>query len=274
MSQSLLHRDFGAPDVTNLVTVIQKQIIIVLPCFNEEKNLTPLVNRIYQTIPNNFGCRVIAVDDGSSDGTAAIIQDLSTTFRGIFLIKHSTNKGLSKALQTGVKSAIASAKPDDLVVIMDADNTHDPALIQQMADRLSEGFDVVIASRYVKEGSQSDLPPLRIALSRILNVMIYALARLPVNDATSGFRGYRASLLSAVLDTSGERSLESRGFEVSLEILTRSYWCGGRLCEIPLQLEYGRKIGASKMHLLPTIRGYIRLFSQINRWRTTVNAKL
>lgn len=242
------------------------QLFIVLPCFNEERNLVLLVNRIYSSVSSNCSCVVIAVDDGSNDRTSATILNLAKTFPQLSLIRHRHNQGIGPTIKTGVLFALRRAARDDPIVIMDADNTHDPSMVMEMVTCLGNTCDVIVASRYIKGGSQLGLSSQRVILSKILNIAIRLLIRLPVHDATSGYRAYRASVLGKVFGKNKRHPFESAGFEASLEILAKAYWSGARLCEIPFRLEYGRKMGDSKMHLLPTMRGYLRLFFELTTW--------
>jgi dolichol-phosphate mannosyltransferase len=103
-------------------------------------------------------------------------------------------------------------------------------------------------------------------LSRAVNSLIKVVTGIPIKDATSGFRCYRASALKKTTKTF-DKLIQSKGFEVSFEILFKTYWCASRIKEVPNTLDYGRKIGKSKVKLVATIWRYILLLSKLLAWR-------
>ncbi len=125
-------------------------IIVVLPAYNEEAALGPLLTNLDATFAEaDLDYRVVVVNDGSADGTATVVEAFAQHMP-VQLVNHPVNRGLSEALKTGFLTALDLAGPRDAVVTMDADNTHAPGLILRMVRLISEGHDVVIASRYVE----------------------------------------------------------------------------------------------------------------------------
>jgi dolichol-phosphate mannosyltransferase len=240
-----------------------------LPCFNEERNLQSLVSKIDHALNRNILYQIIAVNDGSEDYTVNILRTLSKEYP-IEVIGHERNMGLATALRTGLYAAIKHASDDDLIVTMDADNTHEPTTIVDMAREMEEGADIAVGSRYEKGGKQLNVPPYRILLSKTCNFIIGKIAWMPVKDATSGFRCYRASALKKPITILGDKFIQSRGFGVSLEILVKTYLCASVVKEIPTTLHYGRKLGDSKMNVFHTITEYLRLFRELRKWRKTL----
>lgn len=238
--------------------------IITLPCYNERGNLEQLVPSIDKALDGLMPYKIIAVDDGSTDGTEKILLKLSQQYP-LKLLEHRTNKGLASALETGLNEAVQSASDDDLIITMDADNTHDPRYIPILV-RASKKADMVISSRYVKGGKQCGVPLLRLILSRTINKLIKVVSGIPVDDATSGFRCYRVSLLRKARKAFG-KLIRSKGFDVSFEILLKTYLCNLRIAEVPNTLDYGRKIGKSKVNIVTTICRYILFLSKILVWR-------
>jgi len=230
---------------------------IVLPCFNEEKNIKPLVHSIDEVLRSQIRYKIIAVNDGSCDRTRVILKDLSADYP-VELLEHSINLGLGAALRTGLLAAVEEALDDDFVVTMDSDSTHNPEHVLEMLVEAGNA-DVVVGSRYVKGGTQLNVPLHRVILSRTINFLIRKLLQLPLNDTTSGFRCFRADLLKRLCETFRNSIIESNGFVASLELLLKAVHFGGVIAEVPISLDYGRKGGASKMHLFSTIVSYLIL---------------
>jgi len=238
--------------------VTRGAVRIVLPAYNEAAALPLLLASIAQ-LPPGPAWSVIVVDDGSSDGTAAAARSFD---RGLALdaLVHPHNLGLAAAMRTGLEAACRRAASSDVIVTMDADNTHRPEQIPAMLAALEAGADVVIASRYVRGASQAGVPPHRAALSAGIGWLLRARFGLPgVRDYSCGFRAYRAGLLQQALAVEGPRLIESQGFVVMTELLVKLAPLRPRIVEIPLDLRYDRKVGPSKMPTGRTITGYLRL---------------
>jgi dolichol-phosphate mannosyltransferase len=236
---------------------------IVLPCFNEEKNIKPLIYSIDQTLKPQVLYRIIAVDDGSRDRTGEVLKDLSADY-SVEILEHKVNMGLGVALKTGLLAAAEEVLDDDFVVTMDSDNTHDPKHVLEMLAAAGDAS-VVVGSRYVPGGRQLNVPAHRVLMSKAVNLLVRKLFHLPVKDATSGFRCFRGDLLKRLRDTFGDRIVESDGFAASLELLLKAVNSGGIVAEVPIFLDYGKKGGASKMHLFSTIFRYVVLLLRHGR---------
>lgn len=231
---------------------------VVLPAFNEEGSLPALLARLERTARTE---RLVAwvIDDGSADRTAEIA---TTGVPGldVRLVSHPQNLGLGQAVQSGIRAVLAAADPDDFVVVMDADDTHDPAMIRTLHDGLDAGADVVICSRFVDGGDDSTAPPFRRMLSRGAAVTFRTALRVEgVHDFTSGFRAYRVSVLARAAKHWGERLIEEQGFACMVELLLKLRHCNPVIAEVPLVLQYDRKQGASKLRLKRTIGQYVTL---------------
>ncbi|RLI22026.1 hypothetical protein DRO45_01505 [Candidatus Bathyarchaeota archaeon] len=235
--------------------------LIILPCFNEEKNLKPLIYSIDNVLKPQIPYKIIAVNDGSRDRTSEILKDLSVDYP-IEVLEHRVNMGLGAALRTGLLAAAEEALDTDLVITMDSDNTHNPKHVLDMVIA-SKHADVVVGSRYVKGGAQINVPLHRAVLSKMGNLFIGKLFQLPVKDATSGFRCFRARLLKRLRKTFGNDVVRSNGFEVSLELLLKTLHLGALIAEVPILLDYKRKKGASKMRLFSTIISYLALLFRL-----------
>jgi dolichol-phosphate mannosyltransferase len=231
---------------------------VVLPAYNEEGSLPSLLARLAQTARTE---RIVAwvIDDGSADRTAEIAA-AGEPGLDVRLVSHPQNLGLGQAVQSGIRAVLAAADPDDFVVVMDADDTHDPAMIAEMHRGLDAGSDVVICSRFVEGGDDSTVPPFRRLLSRGAAVTFRrALQVEGVHDFTSGFRAYRVSILARAAKHWGERLIEEQGFACMVELLLKLRHCDPVISEVPLVLQYDRKQGESKLRLKRTMGQYVKL---------------
>lgn len=241
---------------------------IVLPCFDEEKNVKPLVYSIDHILKGKVSYRIIAVNDGSHDRTGDVLKNLSAEYP-IRIVEHYVNMGLGAALRTGLLAATEEVFDDDVVFTMDSDNTHDPKHILDMLVAARKA-DIVVGSRYVEGGGQMNVPPHRVILSKIINTVVGKLFKMPVKDTTSGFRCFRAILLKRLNSTLEGNIINSNGFESSLELLFKAVHSGGFVTEVPIRLDYGKKGGNSKMRIFSTIINYLKLLFNFKRLVNTV----
>ena len=243
-------------------------LIIVLPAYNEATSLPVLLDRIaafgrsYAAEPYH----VLVVNDGSSDRTPDIAADYATRMP-LTLVNHDINRGLGAAMRTGLTAAAERAGDADAIVTMDADNTHDPALIAALRAQLNRGYDVVIASRYQKGGAEIGLSLPRHIFSKGASTLLRVFFPIPgARDYTCGYRIYSGALLHRAMAAYGQRLVEEQGFTCMAEILIKMARLGARVSECPLVLRYDLKAGASKMNVPRTIRRYFVLIA--HNWRT------
>lgn len=240
--------------------------LVILPCYDEGENIKPLIPQIDEILHDAIPYEIIAVNDGSRDNTSELLKELSNEYP-IIIREHGTNKGLSEALSTGLETALRNSSDEDLIITMDSDNTHDPKYILDMLASAKDGADIVIGSRYVPSGKQLNVPAYRVFLSKSINLLVGKVSGIPARDLTSGYRCFRAITLRKAKTSFGSRFIESKGFEVSLELLAKTFMHSSRLKEIPMTLDYKKKKGKSKMKLMPTIERYINLLMQLKKWK-------
>jgi dolichol-phosphate mannosyltransferase len=232
------------------------KVILALPAYNEADNLVPLVNRACEVFEEaNLEYHILVVNDGSTDRTGEVLEQLERTGR-VQVVTHPQNMGLGAAIKTGINVALQnSTSADDIVVNMDADDTHDPAYIPTMAERIwGDGYDVVIASRYQAGSEEVGVPFFRRLLSRGARLVFQMFLKLPeVRDYTCGYRAYRASLLCAAVERFGDGLITRQGFACTDELLVRLSSLSKKMTEIPFVLRYDKKRGSSKLPLVKTI---------------------
>lgn len=237
-------------------------LIALLPAYNEELALPPLLDSFVVLRDSQLpDLRVIVVDDGSADQTAAIVRRYHEQHPWIALVPHPRNMGLSQAIQTGFEAALRDAAPGDVIVTLDADNTQPPETIPSMLARLDRGVDVVVASRFRRGAQVHGVPPLRRLFSRGMSILFQiAFPVRGVRDYSCGFRAYRAATLHTAYAIFGDRFITEQGFACMVEILFQlSRIPGVRFGEVPFVLRYDLKPTETKMKVLKTILETLRL---------------
>ncbi|MDI6869768.1 MAG: glycosyltransferase [Bacillota bacterium] len=239
-------------------------ISFVLPAYNEEANLPVLLNKIADAMSAaGRPYRVVAVNDGSRDGTSAILRRHAERMP-VEVITHLVNLGLPRTIVDGLRHAADRGSSEDIIITMDADNSHEPSYAPAMIDLVERGFDVVIASRYQPGAREVGLSLLRRFLSYAVNRMLAVLLPIPgVRDYTCGYRAYRAGMLKRLFEYYGDRVVESTTFSAMAEILLKTGTLGARAAEVPLVLRYDQKRGGSKMKVVATILDYLRLMARL-----------
>ena len=233
-------------------------VAVVLPAYNEQGNLTPLVTRIADILAKSSTAgRIIVVNDGSTDGTAAELQELRARIAALDVVTHPRNRGFAAALKSGIARAIELG--DDVAVFMDSDLSHRPEDLPRLVDAIEQGADIAIGSRFVVGGGMEDVPWWRVWISRSGNVVGRHYLGVTVRDLTSGYRAFRVSALERI-------RLGEDGFTIQLESLVKGLAQGCRVTEVPIVLGV-RLHGESHMSYTPALfRDYWRLLLSCRRW--------
>ena len=248
-------------------------IYAVLPAYNERENLDPLLQNfagLKDKLKSSDALHVVVVDDGSEDGSSAIVKRFQARL-DLDLVQHPKNMGFPAALRTGLSRALELAKAkglkeDDAAVVLDADNTQNPELLPQMAEKIREGVDVAIASRYAPGGSQTGVSALRVVLSQICGWILQIFFPVPnVRDYTSSYRMIRLKTLEKLSEETGGQFYEAETFVCACEFLFNLKDAGAKFTEVPLALRYDLRKGASKMNVLKTVIGYFGLMRRLRR---------
>lgn len=236
---------------------MKSKIYVGLPCYNEEKDINMLIDRILETktkIEAKFemDMEVFCINDGSKDKTASIVKGREKD--GIVLINHETNKGLGEAMRTIFMYFLKEGKENDYLVVMDSDNTHNPEYIINLIEKQKqEKSDIVIASRYQKGASITGLKKYRIWISELARIWYSITLKIPsVKDYTCGYRLYTYNIVKRTNEKYKQEIITQSSFACMMEILYKMYLSGATIKEIPFMLEYNLKEGTSKMKILNT----------------------
>ena len=226
-------------------------IYILLPAYNEEKNLSKIFKKIEKLPISKSNIKVVLVDDCSTDNTNDLIKkkyQFELTY-----IKHKKNKGLSITMETGFKKIVKMSNKNDAVVTLDSDNTHPISTINKMINQIKKN-DIVIASRFVEGSKVNGVSVWRHFLSIVAKYLfkfLYPFNNL--NDYTCNFRAYKSELIKELLKN--KKFFKNEDFNIAGKIILflTNKFKNLKLVEVPFKLSYDYKIGESKMKLTKTI---------------------
>ena len=234
-------------------------LAVVIPAHDEAAGIEACARAVCSALdqlPNRSA--LIVVDDGSRDGTGAILDTLSRELSGLVTLRHAENRGYGAGLRTGVVEA--RKQGFDYVLFMDSDLTNDPAYIAAFAHHMQQGVDVIKGSRYVRGGGMQGVPAWRSSLSRIGNLVARLLFGLPIRDCTNGFRAIRAELLAGV-------ELRENGFAVIMEELYRLIPYASTYAEVPIVLTArGTNLRPSSFAFGPRAMARYLKYPLLSRW--------
>ena len=212
--------------------------LIVLPTYNEAKNISILISRLFKYIPD---ISILVIDDGSPDGTAKIAKSRKTEFPNLEIIDQGNKGGLGAAYRTGFQWGLANGFTE--IIEMDADLSHRVRDLVKLIKVIEESkADLVIGSRWISGGEIENWSRSREWLSRFANRYVRTLLDLRINDATSGFRIYDGALLRKI-DFS---ATQSGGYTFQIEMTRAARKQGAKIVEVPITFRE-RENGSSKM---------------------------
>jgi dolichol-phosphate mannosyltransferase len=210
---------------------------VIIPTYNERQNVAKIID---MALAQDERIDVLIVDDGSPDGTGAIVDEIATREPRVHVLHRASKLGLGTAYITGFRWALEAGYA--LMFEMDADFSHDPGHIPSFLAAV-EGADLVLGSRY-RQGKVTvvNWPIARLLLSYFANVYARAVTGLPVWDATGGFKCFRREVLQAI----DLNDVRSNGYMFQIEMSFRAWRKGFRIVEIPIVFT-DRSEGESKM---------------------------
>lgn len=238
----------------------EPKIWVVLPAFNEEVGLPPLLEKIRQHFESPVrDYEVVVVDDGSRDRTLEVAQH-AASYMPVRVVPHDENSGLAAALRTGFETALLAGMDGDVVVTLDADNSQQPGTIARLLQLIEDGYDVAIASRYQPGSRVIGVPAHRRLMTWGARWLFRCLLPIPgVRDYTCGFRAYRFEALRIASDAYGKQFVSEKGFSCMVDVLLKMRHFAFVFGEAPMLLRYDAKDGPSKMAVGRTARQTIRL---------------
>ena len=214
--------------------------LVIIPTYNEKENIENIIKAVMK-LPLQF--HVLVIDEGSPDGTAAIVKRLmETTFEGkLFIIERAGKLGLGTAYITGFKWAIEHQY--DFIFEMDADFSHNPQDLMKLYDACAnEGADLAIGSRYITGVNVVNWPMGRVLMSYCASMYVRTVLGVDIRDTTAGFVCYRREVLETIeLD-----KIRFKGYAFQIEMKFTAYKCGFKVKEVPI-IFINRVLGTSKM---------------------------
>tara|TARA_B110000196_G_C20972641_1_gene579485 strand:- start:114 stop:884 length:771 start_codon:yes stop_codon:yes gene_type:complete len=242
-------------------------IYYVLPAYNEELNILNLINNFndffYLQGEDFKSSKIVVVDDGSKDNTKSILTKLKNENKifdkelnfELVNIFHEKNMGLGNALKSGITYCLKEGKSDDIIITMDCDNSHTVELSKEMINKIREGEDVVIASRYKIGSDTKGLAFYRKLLSYMGCLLFKIMFPIKnVKDYTCGYRAFNLEKFKKAFEKN-DNFFSEKGFTVSVDIILKLKKSNKliKMNEVPMVLRYDLKKGKSKMSIFKTI---------------------
>ena len=212
--------------------------VVIIPTYNERENIEAIIRRV-MALEGSY--HILVIDDGSPDGTAAIVKGLQPDFDGrLHIIEREGKLGLGTAYIAGFKWALSQNY--DYIFEMDADFSHDPDDLPRLLNACHQGADLSIGSRYCEGVSVVNWPIGRIIMSYFASIYVRKVLRFRIFDSTAGFLCYSSKVLRTIdLD-----SVRMKGYGFQIEMKYTAHKLGFQIAEVPV-IFINRKQGTSKM---------------------------
>ena len=246
-----------------LVTIRSKSLSVIVPTYNESKNIIGILDSLRKHLPIGTDTEIIVVDDNSPDGTGNIVEEYAKNSKkenaqSVQIIHRKTERGLSSAILTGIKYA-----KGDAVVVMDGDFSHPPQTIPKMIEELQKSeCDIVVASRYVNGGSVKGWPFKRKIISKGATKIARHGLGIKIKDPMSGFFAFKRSIINNI-------KFDAIGYKILLEILVKAR--GVKVKEIPYEF-INRKDGSSKLDTSVAVN-YVKSLWKLYRYGKNIREK-
>lgn len=221
-------------------------ISIVVPVYQESANIQPFLRDLDEHVHEPH--ETLIVYDFPEDNTLPAIAAMEPPSPSVRLVHNTLGKGVLNALKAGFK-----ASSGDVVLVMMADRSDEPADVEPMARLIRDGADVVAGSRYVAGGRQEGGPFVKRTLSRMAGVSLHYLAGLPIRDATNNFRAYSRRVIDEI-PIEGQAS-----FALALELTLKAHWRGWKIAEVPTTWR-DRTAGQSRFRLFAWLPHYLHWY--------------
>jgi dolichol-phosphate mannosyltransferase len=221
----------GNPDINS-------EIGVILPTYCEAQNIEKLIDEIESL---NLNTSILVIDDSSPDGTSDTVRRCQRKHDNILLFERPEKFGLGTAITDGFRIFLSLKNPPKYIITMDADYSHNPKEIPKLIAPVQKGFDLVIGSRYRQGGSTRDWGTIRLAVSKIANLITRLRIGAKISDCTSGMRCYSGKLARSIIN-----DLHSRTYEIQIETIRQAHLRKFKIKEMPITF-VNRKKGKSKL---------------------------
>lgn len=220
------------------------RIAILVPTYNERDNISLLLGEVFKNLSNrNHDPHIVVIDDSSPDGTGDLVKKIAEANDHVHLLSRAGKLGLGSAYIDGFRWSLSNLSPD-IFIQMDADLSHSPSYLPNLAEGVLEGYDVIIGSRYVKGGGSTSWSWHRRIISYGANLLVRLMLGIKEEDATSGFRALSKRAVKFLL----KFTLSSRGYSYQIESLFLYSELGLPIKEVPIIFR-GRKKGRAKLSI-------------------------
>lgn len=218
---------------------------IIIPVYNEAENIWKTLTVIQEKVKTLH--KIYIVYDFDEDNTLPVAKEFQKKSLDLKFVKNP-QRGVVNAIKTGLKKA-----EEDYLLVTMADLSDDYSIVDDMCKLMSEGYDVICGSRYMKGGKQIGGPLIKKTLSRIADVSLHYIAGIPTHDATNSFKLYRKTILDSI-------TIESDGgFEIGMEIVIKAHFSGFRVTEVP-SIWMDRQQGKSRFKILKWAPKYLKWY--------------
>ena len=214
--------------------------LVIIPTYNEKENIENIINAVFEQ-PVTFD--ILVIDDGSPDGTAALVKRLQVVYPSrLFMVERQGKLGLGTAYIVGFNWALA--RDYQFIFEMDADFSHNPVDLNRLYDACAnQGADVAVGSRYVTGVNVVNWPIGRVLMSYFASKYVRFILGVNLADTTAGFKCYRRE----VLETIELNRIRFKGYAFQIEMKFTAFKCGYTLKEVPI-IFINRVLGTSKMN--------------------------
>ena len=230
-------------------------IYFLMPAYNEEAEIEFRLKRIADLMSQKgLPFEIWVVNDGSLDQTASIVQAVAREIP-VQMIQHQVNQGVGVAFSNGLRELARIAKADDIIITLDADNTHNLKTVEFMIKKMDEGYEVVIGSCFATGGMMVGVPLIRFLLSYVSNFAYRILFHVKgIRTYTGFYRAHSGAAVKLAFEKFGDRFIEAKGFAAMAEMLIKFRQIPLFLTEVPMIIRYDLTGRASKMRVMATIR--------------------
>lgn len=235
-------------------------IYFLMPVYNEEAEIQVRLRDIGRLMSQKgFPFEMWVVNDGSDDQTVPIIEEVAKEIP-VHLIHHQMNRGVGTAFLNGLRELVGIVRDEDIIITLDADNTHNLKTVEFMLKKIDEGYEVVIGSCFTTGGMMIGVPLLRYILSYVSNLGYRLMFHVKgIRTYTGFYRAHTGAAIKVAFEKFGDRLIEVGGFAAMAEMLIKFRQIPLFMTEVPMIIRYDLKGRASKMRVMATIREHLEV---------------